>query len=272
MPPGRDWRWLAIAGRQSLREEAAHAGLRAAIVAGQIRPGTIYSAPTLATQFGVSPTPVREVILDLAKEGLITIVKNRASGSAPVGAGTRRDHPDPGAAGDPGGGRPGGPARRSSCASCGCWRRPSSRRRAGATWSAYIEADSEFHLTLLRAGGNLRLVETVADLRTAPRLYGLDALVKRRPAGRLGGRARPAHGPVRGGGPGGVVNLMRGHLRHVRGIWADRPEQLARGRRAPVLRAPAGMPATVAGAVVGAGRRSTIRIWWTSRRPCYGAM
>lgn len=66
----------AIQGRQSLREEVAHA-LRAAIVAGQIRPGTIYSAPTLATQFGVSPTPVREAILDLAKEGLITIVKNK---------------------------------------------------------------------------------------------------------------------------------------------------------------------------------------------------
>lgn len=90
---------------------------------------------------------------------------------------------------------------------------------------AYIEADSEFHLTLLRAGGNLRLVETVADLRNRTRLYGLDALVR---DGRLVDSA-DEHVQLMdlfaAGDRAAVVELMRGHLRHVRGIWADRPER-----------------------------------------------
>src|SRR5581483_5711301 len=65
-----------LPGRRSLREEITQA-LRAAVITGHLRPGTVYSVPTLATQFGVSPTPVREAILDLAKEGLIAIAKNK---------------------------------------------------------------------------------------------------------------------------------------------------------------------------------------------------
>jgi DNA-binding GntR family transcriptional regulator len=51
--------------------------LRAAVLAGELEVGPIYSAPGLATQFGVSATPVREAMLDLAKEGMIEIVRNK---------------------------------------------------------------------------------------------------------------------------------------------------------------------------------------------------
>jgi DNA-binding GntR family transcriptional regulator len=60
----------------SLRERAAVA-LRASIVTGEIRPGEIYSAPMIAQQLGVSATPVREAMLDLASEGLVEPVRNR---------------------------------------------------------------------------------------------------------------------------------------------------------------------------------------------------
>ena len=65
-----------VGERQSLREQVAQA-LRGALVAGEMRPGTVYSAPALATRFGVSATPVREAMLDLAKEGLVEAVRNK---------------------------------------------------------------------------------------------------------------------------------------------------------------------------------------------------
>ena len=42
-----------------------------------MRPGVVYSAPALAARFGVSATPVREAMLDLAKEGLVSAVRNK---------------------------------------------------------------------------------------------------------------------------------------------------------------------------------------------------
>src|SRR4051794_16668368 len=59
-----------IGAPPSVRVRVGHA-LRAALVAGQMRPGEIHSAPVLAARFGVSATPVREAMLDLVKEGLV---------------------------------------------------------------------------------------------------------------------------------------------------------------------------------------------------------
>lgn len=70
----------SFARRTSLREQVADA-LRAAVVSGEMRPGEIYSAPTLAAAFGVSATPVREAMLDLAKQSLIEVIPTRGSRS-----------------------------------------------------------------------------------------------------------------------------------------------------------------------------------------------
>ena len=79
-----DIRLPAVAGRQSLREQVGHA-LRAALVTGQLKPGEVYSAPGLAAQFGVSATPVREAMLDLAKEGLVEVARNKGFRVVAVG-------------------------------------------------------------------------------------------------------------------------------------------------------------------------------------------
>ena len=60
----------------SLRERAA-ASIRNGITTGEIRAGELYSVPTLAARLGVSATPVREAMLDLANEGLVEAVRNR---------------------------------------------------------------------------------------------------------------------------------------------------------------------------------------------------
>ena len=65
-----------LGGRRRLRDEVA-AALRAALIAGELRPGEVYSAPVLAARFGVSATPVREAMLDLVREGLVDTMPNK---------------------------------------------------------------------------------------------------------------------------------------------------------------------------------------------------
>ncbi|MFZ4511913.1 MAG: GntR family transcriptional regulator, partial [Candidatus Nanopelagicales bacterium] len=65
-----------IGERTSLRERVAES-LRAALVSGRMVPGTTYSIPALAEQFGVSATPVREAMLDLVNEGIMSAVPNK---------------------------------------------------------------------------------------------------------------------------------------------------------------------------------------------------
>jgi DNA-binding GntR family transcriptional regulator len=61
---------------QNLREQVVQ-HVRAEIISGQSAPGTMYSVPSLAEDLGVSTTPVREALLELARYGLIGPVRNR---------------------------------------------------------------------------------------------------------------------------------------------------------------------------------------------------
>jgi DNA-binding GntR family transcriptional regulator len=65
----------AVKGK-SLREQVA-SSLRWSIFIGELPPGRRFSVPVLAEQFGVSPTPVREAVLDLARQGLVVALANR---------------------------------------------------------------------------------------------------------------------------------------------------------------------------------------------------
>ncbi|GAA2357160.1 MULTISPECIES: GntR family transcriptional regulator [Streptomyces] len=62
--------------RHSVRGQILDA-LRDALVGGELAPGEVYSAPALAERFGVSPTPVREAMQQLAGEGAVEVVPNR---------------------------------------------------------------------------------------------------------------------------------------------------------------------------------------------------
>src|SRR5262249_41410847 len=67
---------LSVIVQSSLGEEGRRS-IRAGVGTGEIMPGEIYSAPSLASRLGVSATPVREALLDLANEGLVEPVRNR---------------------------------------------------------------------------------------------------------------------------------------------------------------------------------------------------
>ncbi|MFD8152717.1 GntR family transcriptional regulator [Streptomyces sp. NPDC001046] len=75
--PGADAaRPRPVVQRASVRGQVLDA-LRAALVAGDLRPGEVYSAPVLGERFGVSATPVREAMQQLALEGAVEVVPNR---------------------------------------------------------------------------------------------------------------------------------------------------------------------------------------------------
>ena len=65
-----------VVQRASVRGQILDA-LRTALVAGELKPGEVYSAPALGDRFGVSATPVREAMQQLALEGAVEVVPNR---------------------------------------------------------------------------------------------------------------------------------------------------------------------------------------------------
>jgi DNA-binding GntR family transcriptional regulator len=60
----------------SLREQVVEQ-VRAAIIEGRLRPGDHIAETTLTQQLGVSRTPVREALILLEREGLVTATRNR---------------------------------------------------------------------------------------------------------------------------------------------------------------------------------------------------
>ncbi|MBG0832899.1 GntR family transcriptional regulator [Planomonospora sp. ID67723] len=215
-----------VGGRQSLREQVADA-LRAALITGEMRPGVVYSAPALAAQFGVSATPVREAMLDLTKEGLVEAVRNKGFRVTELSGRDldelteiRRLVEVPTVA------RLADASRAEGFEEL----RPLARRIVEAAEQGdllgYVDADLRFHLALLSLAGNAHLVEVVRDLRTRARLYGLGALRER---GVLSDSAREhldLLDLLAAGDTGGCERLMREHIRHVRGIWADGPQEV----------------------------------------------
>lgn len=206
--------------RSSYRERVADA-LRAALIAGELRAGEVYSAPTLAVRFGVSATPVREAMLDLVKEGLVDTVPNKGFRVTAV-SGKQLDEykhiralieipttAELATTADP--------AELEAL-------RPVAREIVTAAAEgdliAYVEADIRFHLGLLALSGNDHLVEVVGDLRKRSRLYGLQALVD---AGRLEASAEE-HLEILDAlldrDEEAVRAVMTRHLGHVRGLWA----------------------------------------------------
>lgn len=204
-----------------LRDQVANA-LRAALIVGELRPGAVYSAPTLAAELGVSATPVREAMLDLVREGLVEAVRNKGFRVTEM---TEQDLdefteirtlievPTVG--------------RVAATASAGELERLRPLAQAIVTAARkhdvlqYLEADHRFHLELLALAGNRHLVEVVGDLRKRSRLFGLSSLNE---TGRLVASAEEHVELLElmlAGRVGESEECMRRHLAHVRTLWAD---------------------------------------------------
>ncbi|GHC46790.1 GntR family transcriptional regulator [Streptomyces cinnamoneus] len=209
-----------VTATERLRDQVAHA-LRAALISGELRPGEVYSAPGLAEDFGISATPVREAMLDLAREGLVEPVRNKGFRVTEVNERDLDQYTEIRTLIEvPMTGR----VTRIATAEDLEVLRPVAEEIVRAAREhdliGYLEADRQFHLSLLALSGNERLVETVSDLRKRSRLYGLTALDQR-------GELIPSAEEhlelldlMLAGDAKGAEKCMARHLGHVRSLWA----------------------------------------------------
>ncbi|GHH74659.1 GntR family transcriptional regulator [Kitasatospora indigofera] len=226
-----------ISVQERLRDQVAHA-LRAALISGELRPGVVYSAPALAADFGVSATPVREAMLDLAREGLVEAVRNKGFRVTELTEGDLDDFTEIRALIEvPTVGR----VTRTATPEQLERLRPAAQAIVDAAGRhdliGYLEADRQFHLDLLGLAGNARLVEVVGDLRKRSRLYGLTRLDAR---GELVSSAEEhleLLDLMISGDADAAEECMSRHLGHVRSLWAEGRADAEEERPALRLRA-----------------------------------
>jgi DNA-binding GntR family transcriptional regulator len=207
----------------SLRETVMRA-LRAAIISGEMEPGAVYSAPSLGARFGVYATPVREAMLDLVKEGLVTSLPNKGFRVTEVSDADLDDITQLRLLIEP-------PTVRAVVSLVPAEDLTELRRMAqdivdGADSGdliSYTEADRLFHIRILEYSGNRRLVDMISELRSHTRLLGLAPLVER---GALRDSALEhvtLVDLIEARDDAGAEALMRQHIEHVRGEWALHP-------------------------------------------------
>jgi DNA-binding GntR family transcriptional regulator len=205
---------------QNLREQVLQL-VRSEIISGQSMPGSMYSVPTLAASLGVSTTPVREALLELARSGLIEPIRNRGfkvveptlkelhnvfdlrevlelHAAATVARKPRKDLRGlVGLADD------------------------IARAVKTEDIKLYLEADRSFHRLLTAAADNERLTEMVMGLRDQMRLYG----IKSRAGLERQNESTAEHYKIielaTAGDAEGLTNLLRRHIRAWEPIFVE---------------------------------------------------
>jgi DNA-binding GntR family transcriptional regulator len=212
----------------SLREQVTRA-LEAAVVAGELQPGVIYSAPALAERFRVSATPVREAMLDLVREGIMEAVRNRGFRVLPISEADLDqisqirlliEVPIMGQV-----------AKLLTPEKIAMLNETGRAIEAAAERGDlidYLDCDRRFHAQLISTAGNPRLTDLVDRLRRQARLFGLQELADN---GHLLASAREHRVMVKvlqSGDVAGAESLMTVHVGHTRGLWVGRSEDEAR--------------------------------------------
>ncbi len=209
----------------SFRDQVRRA-LEAALVAGELKPGELYSAPVLGERFGVSATPVREAMLDLVKDGFVVAERNRGFRVVEMSDSDLDDILQIRLLLEV-------PITAALAATIS----PEVLDRAQGTAElivdaaargdliAYLDLDRHLHVELISQAGNDRLTEMIDRMRLQTRLFGLGALVE---SGRLVASANEHHGIIAAMRARDVElteRLIGSHIRHTRGLWVGRDER-----------------------------------------------
>ena len=209
----------------SLRDQVRRS-LESAMVAGELKPGELYSAPALGERFGVSATPVREAMLDLAKDGFVVAERNRGFRVVKVSEADLDE----------------------ICHVRLLLEVPSTVQVAKiiapdvldelsmiadeiVTAAArgglidYLDSDRRFHVLLISQLGNDRLTDLVDRMRRQTRLFGLVSVAE---SGALVTSAQEHHELIeamRARNLPATRRLINSHIKHIRGLWVGREEK-----------------------------------------------
>jgi DNA-binding GntR family transcriptional regulator len=232
---GSSWELTAL--DQLLREQVAEQ-VRSEIISGQSGPGAMYSVPLLAASLGVSTTPVREALLELARGGLIEPMRNRGFRVVEPSIDELRNLFDV--------------REVIELHAVRLVARDEIRRRlegleiiadevaravSAEDVRGYLEADRKFHRALTDAAGNPLLTETVIALRDKMRLYGITSRSGfQRQAASVEEHARLLD-LVRAGKGEEAADVLRWHIRSWEPIFAEAIARSVRGTaREPIAR------------------------------------
>jgi DNA-binding GntR family transcriptional regulator len=217
----------SIARLTNLREQA-RAAIRTSIVTGELKPDTLYTIGAFAERLGVSATPVRDALGDLAQTGLVKIKRNRGFVVPDV---TEHDLDEifqirlmlePSALT-----QVVGKLTAADFAECQELVDRGKKAAAERDLGVFLQADRDFHMRLLAPLGNRRLIDILGQLRDHTRLYGLRAMAA---SGVLGSSAEEHQDLLKtleSGDVEAVCQSITRHLKHTRGAWAGRVEDPA---------------------------------------------
>jgi DNA-binding GntR family transcriptional regulator len=216
---------ISVVHNRSFRDQVRRA-LEAALVAGELKPGELYSAPVLGARFGVSATPVREAMLALAKDGFVVAERNRGFRVVEMSEADLDEISQI-------------RLMLEVPATVEVVKIISEEvldrlaviadeivaAAARGDLIDYLDWDRQFHVELISQLGNDRLTELVDRLRRQTRLFGLDALAV---TGRLVASAQEHHEllvAIRARDGAATKRLMSSHIKHIRGLWVGRDEK-----------------------------------------------
>lgn len=196
--------------------------LSAAIISGELAPGSLVSVPTLAAQFEVSATPVREAMLDLAQRGFVEPVRNKGFRVTTVSLEALSEIIEVRQLLE-------APAMRTlagqmSTEELAPWRELAAditHHAEHGELASFIETDREFHLGLIGLHGNSRLVGMVRELRSQTRMVNLSKMTD---SPELAQSAREHHEMldlIESGEGERLEELTVSHLAHVVAWWGE---------------------------------------------------
>ncbi|MEO7349728.1 MAG: GntR family transcriptional regulator [Terrimesophilobacter sp.] len=203
----------------SLRERIRES-LAAAIVSGELAPGTMVTVPVLAADFEVSATPVREAMLDLEQRGFVQSVANKGFRVTEVSQQDLQEIIEIRTLLE-------GPimaelSKTMKPEQIPQWRlladRISEHADAG-NLTEFLEADREFHLGLIGLHGNRRLVAMVKELRSQTRMIGLAKMTNTPELSKSGREHHEMLDLMESGDDVALRALMANHFAHVLAWW-----------------------------------------------------
>jgi DNA-binding GntR family transcriptional regulator len=206
----------------SLREQARQV-IRGLIITGQMQPDQLYSVPRLAIDLGVSATPVREALLDLAREGLLEPVRNRGFRVVSLSPGELNDIfairvllEVPVVAEI-------ARARLTPAQTEHLRELAEATKRAADDGNLieFLETDRQFHIGLIATLGNKPLADLVETLRDRVRLHGFKNGSTREHIAQSASEHFQLLDALSKQDEAGAVAVMRRHLERSRHVWGE---------------------------------------------------